>query len=70
MFPLYFIILLEHLQRLYRYSSIFKCYQYIITATTPTTLAITTLAALTPDYKVLTNQGDALVSVYIDSIAL
>ena len=28
------------------------------------------LAALTPDYKALTNQGDASVSVYIDSIAL
>jgi hypothetical protein len=28
------------------------------------------VAALTPNYKVLTNQGDALVSVYIDSIAL
>jgi hypothetical protein len=28
------------------------------------------VAALTPDYKVLTNQGDAPVSVYIDSIAL
>jgi hypothetical protein len=28
------------------------------------------LAALTPDYKALTNQGDAPVSVYIDSIAL
>jgi hypothetical protein len=28
------------------------------------------LATLTPDYEVLTNQGDALVSVYIDSIAL
>jgi len=39
-----------------------KC---IITATAPTTLA-----ALTPDYKALTNQGDALVLVYIDSIAL
>jgi uncharacterized protein (DUF39 family) len=28
------------------------------------------VAALTPNYKVLTNQGDAPVSVYIDSIAL
>jgi uncharacterized protein (DUF39 family) len=28
------------------------------------------VAALTPDYKVLTNQGDTPVSVYIDSIAL
>jgi hypothetical protein len=28
------------------------------------------VAALTPDYEVLTNQEDALVSVYIDSIAL
>jgi hypothetical protein len=28
------------------------------------------VAALTPDYKVLTNQGDALVLVYIDSVAL
>jgi hypothetical protein len=33
-------------------------------------LAIATVAALTPDYKVLTNQGDAPVLVYIDSIAL
>ena len=42
----------------------------IITATAPVTLAVATLAALTPDYKALTNQGDALVSVYIDSVAL
>jgi hypothetical protein len=42
----------------------------IITATAPATLAVATLAALTPDYEALTNQGDALVSVYIDSIAL
>jgi uncharacterized protein (DUF39 family) len=33
-------------------------------------LAIATLATLTPNYEVLTNQGDALVSVYIDNIAL
>jgi hypothetical protein len=33
-------------------------------------LTIAMVATLTPDYKVLTNQGDALVSVYIDSIAL
>jgi hypothetical protein len=69
-FPLYFTVLLEHLQRLYGYSSIFKYCQCIITATTPTTLAIATLTTLTPNYKVLTNQGDAPVSVYIDSIAL
>ena len=37
----------------------------IITATAPATLAVLTL-----DYEVLTNQGDALVSVYIDSVAL
>ena len=43
---------------------------YIITATAPTTLAVAIVAALTPDYKVLTNQGDAPVSVYIDSIIL
>ena len=42
----------------------------IITATAPATLAVATLAALTPDYEVLTNQGDAPVSVYIDSVAL
>jgi hypothetical protein len=42
----------------------------IITATAPATLAVAMLATLTPDYKVLTNQGDAPVSVYIDSIAL
>jgi hypothetical protein len=65
MFPLCFTVLLEHLRRLYRYSSIFKCCQCIITATAPATLA-----ALTPDYEVLTNQGDAPVSVYIDSVAL
>src|SRR5271168_1909621 len=70
MFPLCFTVLLEHLQRLYEYSSIFKCCQYIITATTPATLAVATVVALTPDYKVLTNQGDAPVSVYIDSVAL
>ena len=40
-------------------------YNYIITAITPATIA-----ALTPDYEVLTNQGDAPVSVYIDSVAL
>ena len=33
-------------------------------------LAVAILTTLTPNYKVLTNQGDALVSVYIDSIAL
>ena len=64
-FPLYFTVLLKHLRRLYGYSSIFKCCQCIITVTAPATLA-----ALTPDYEVLTNQGDALVSVYIDSVAL
>jgi hypothetical protein len=69
-FPLYFTVLLEHLQRLYGYSSIFKCCQCIITATTPATLAVAIVATLTPDYEVLTNQGDALVSVYIDSVAL
>ena len=42
----------------------------IITATAPATLTVATLTALTPDYKVLTNQGDASVLVYIDSIAL
>ena len=42
----------------------------IITAAAPATLAVATLAALTPDYEVLTNQEDALVSVYIDSVAL
>jgi hypothetical protein len=70
MFPLCFMVLLEHLQRLYRYSFIFKYCQCIITTTTPATLAIATLATLTPDYEVLTNQGDALVSVYIDSVVL
>ena len=65
MFPLRFTVLLEHLRRLYGYSSIFKCRQYIITATAPATLA-----TLTPDYEALTNQGDAPVSVYIDSVAL
>ena len=70
MFPLCFTVLLEHLRRLYGYSFIFKCCQCIITATTPATLAVATVAALTPDYEVLTNQGDALVSVYIDSVAL
>ena len=70
MFPLYFTVLLEHLRRLYGYSSIFKYCQCIITATAPTTLAVATLAALTPDYEVLTNQGDAPVSVYIDSVTL
>ena len=69
-FPLCFTVLLEHLRRLYGYSSIFKCCQCIITATAPATLAAATLAALTPDYEVLTNQGDAPVSVYIDSVAL
>jgi hypothetical protein len=33
-------------------------------------LAVATVAALTPDYEVLTNQGDAPVLVYIDSVAL
>ena len=28
------------------------------------------LAILTPDYKVLTNQGDAPVSIYINSVIL
>ena len=42
----------------------------IITATAPATLAVATLAVLTPDYEVLTNQEDVLVSVYIDSVAL
>jgi hypothetical protein len=70
MFPLCFTVLLEHLRRLYGYSSIFKCCQCIITATAPATLAVATVAALTPDYEVLTNQGDAPVSVYIDSVAL
>jgi hypothetical protein len=55
MFPLYFTVLLEHLRRLYRYSSIFKCCQCIITTITPATLAVATLTTLTPDYKVLTN---------------
>ena len=45
--------------------SYLKVYNYIITATAPATLA-----ALTPDYWVLTNQGDAPVSVYIDSVTL
>jgi hypothetical protein len=49
---------------------IFNKNKCIITATAPATLAIATLATLTPDYKVLTNQGDAPVLVYIDSIAL
>jgi len=70
MFPLCFTVLLEHLRRLYGYSSIFKCCQCIITAITPATLAVATLAALTLDYEVLTNQGDALVSIYIDSVIL
>ena len=69
-FPLCFTVLLEHLRRLYGYSSIFKYCQCIITATVLITLAAATLAALTPDYEVLTNQRDALVSVYIDSVAL
>ena len=43
----------------------FNYYYYIITAT-----ALITLATLTPDYEVLTNQGDAPVSVYINSVAL
>jgi hypothetical protein len=43
---------------------------YIITAIAPATLAVATLITLTLNYKVLTNQGDAPVSVYIDSIAL
>ena len=37
----------------------------IITATAPATLA-----APTSDYEVLTNQGDAPVSIYIDPVAL
>ena len=65
-FPLCFTVLLEYLRRLYEYSFIFKCCQYIITIT----LAVATLVILTPDYEVLTNQGDALVSVYIDSVTL
>jgi hypothetical protein len=69
-FPLCFTVLLEHLRRLYGYSSIFKYCQYIITATVLITLAAATLAALTLDYEVLTNQRDALVSVYIDSVTL
>ena len=70
MFPLCFTVLLKDLRRLYGYSSIFKYCQCIITATALTTLAVATFAALTPDYEVLTNQGDALVSVYIDSVTL
>ena len=54
-FPLCFTVLLEHLQRLYGYNSTFKCCQYIITTTAPAMLAIATLAALTPNYEVLTN---------------
>jgi len=69
-FPLCFTVLLEYLQRLYGYSFIFKYCQCIITATVLITLAVATLAALTPDYEVLTNQGDALVSIYIDSVTL
>jgi hypothetical protein len=69
-FPLCFTVLLEHLRRLYGYSSIFKCCQYIITVTILTTLAAATLATLNPDYEVLTNQGDASVLVYIDSVVL
>ena len=65
-----FTVLLKYLRRLYACGSIFKCCQCIITATAPATLAVATLAALTPDYEVLTNQGDAPVLVYIDSIAL
>ena len=33
-------------------------------------LAVIIVAILTPDYEVLTNQGDAPVLVYIDSVAL
>jgi hypothetical protein len=54
-FPLYFTVLLEHLRRLYKYSSIFKCCQCIITITAPTTLTVAILATLTPNYEVLTN---------------
>jgi hypothetical protein len=54
-FPLCFTVLLEYLQRLYGYSSIFKYCQYIITATAPAMLAVAMLATLTPDYEVLTN---------------
>ena len=52
------------------HGSIFKCCQCIITITAPVTLAVATFAVLTPDYEVLTNQGDALVSVYINSVIL
>jgi hypothetical protein len=62
-FSLCFMVLLEHLRGLYGYNSIFKCRQYIITIPA-------TPAALTPDYKALTNQGDAPVLVYIDSVVL
>jgi hypothetical protein len=48
----------------------FYKYNCIITVTAPATLAVATLTALTSDYEVLTNQEDALVSVYIDSVAL
>jgi tetrahydromethanopterin S-methyltransferase subunit E len=54
-FPLCFTVLLEHLQRLYGYSFIFKYCQCIITATAPATLAVAILAALTLDYEVLIN---------------
>ena len=56
----------------YKLISFFSIYIYncIITATALTTLAAATLAALNPDYEILTNQGDASVSVYIDSVAL
>jgi hypothetical protein len=33
-------------------------------------LAVAIVVTLTPNYEVLTNQGDAPVLVYIDSIAL
>ena len=60
-----FTVLLKHLRRLYGYDFIFKCRQYIITITTPATLA-----TLTSNYEALTNQRDAPVSIYIDSVAL
>ena len=49
------MVLLEHLRRLYKYSSIFKYCQCIITATAPATLTVAIVAILTPDYEVLTN---------------
>jgi hypothetical protein len=41
---------------------LFKCRQCIITAPI-------TPAAPTPDYEALTNQGDALTSIYTDYVA-